>query len=128
MLGEARRSGEMVARLPRVGRPAGAGHEDVPEIDYRDVQLLSHLAHGVCVGFGGGSNSLKLLSGVGNRHGVLINRRRSDEDDARIVGRHARVSDDGFQILLVLIKRDVLLVQGAGQRCIVGPKEDELHV
>jgi hypothetical protein len=57
---------------------------------------------------------------------VLVDRRRGDQDNARVVGHNLRVTDDLLQIGLVLLKRDVLLVGCIGEGSIVGAKKDSL--
>jgi hypothetical protein len=57
---------------------------------------------------------------------MLIDRRRSNQNDAGVVGHNLRVSNDFLQVGLVFLQRDVLLAWGIRKAGIVGSKEDGL--
>lgn len=55
---------------------------------------------------------------------VLIDWRRGDDDNVRVLGSGSRVLDNAFQILLVLIQGDVLVM--IWNTCIIGAEENGL--
>jgi hypothetical protein len=57
---------------------------------------------------------------------MLIDRRRGDQDDTRVVSYDLGVSDDFFQVGLVLLQWDVLLVGSIWEGSIVGAEENGL--
>lgn len=57
---------------------------------------------------------------------MLVDRRRGDQNDARVVSRDLWVGNDFFQIGLVLLQRNMLLVGSAWERSIIGAKENGL--
>ena len=57
----------------------------------------------------------------------LLDRRRCDEDEARLLGAHGRVRDDVVEVPPVGVERDVLSVHGFGAAGVVGAEEDHLQ-
>ena len=59
---------------------------------------------------------------------MFVNRWRSDQDDARIVGNDPGMLDNLLQVGLVLIQRDVLLIGSTWKGGIIGAEEDGLDL
>lgn len=59
---------------------------------------------------------------------MLVDRRRSDQDYARVMGHDLRMGDDLFQVGFVLVQRNVLLVGSTRKRGVVGAKKDGLRL
>ena len=57
---------------------------------------------------------------------MLIDRRRGDQNDVRVVSRDLWVSNDFLQVGLVLIQWNMLVIRSAWERSIIGAKEDGL--
>jgi hypothetical protein len=114
-------------RLPFL-RSTSIVHEGLPEVDYRDAKLFSDRKNCVGIHLNVWGQSLDVVSSlllVIVLRGILADRRRSDEDELRIVGFQHLVGDDFLQILSVLVQRNMLKL--ALLHSIVGTEEDGLQ-
>lgn len=57
---------------------------------------------------------------------MFVNWWWSNEYDAWIMRSYLWVSYDFLEVVLILFDRNMLLVRGVRERCIIGPKEDSL--
>jgi hypothetical protein len=85
----------------------------MPEIDYRHIENLSYLARRICIALSG-SSSQEVVTPVGARDRILIDRRRSNEDDSGLMDFHELMIDDILEVLFVSFERNVLTVQALG--------------
>lgn len=58
---------------------------------------------------------------------VFVDRRWSNEDNARVLKLDEGVIDDFFEIVFVVFERDVLASRCIGKSSVVGAKEDGLN-
>lgn len=110
--------------------PAGFHHDQSPQVQHGDVQVLADFTCRVGVLFG----VLRASSGcsvafclVGDESHVLIDRWRSDDDQSRILGFDGRMRKDLDEIARILRDRNALVVPGSGPACIVRTEENGLQ-